>query len=130
LATGLAPGEANKILDAIARGVNYTAPIAFWIQLHTNDPGAAGTANVAGNGTRKQVTFGTAAASGAISNTAVVSWTAGEVDTTESYAFWSAWTASSGGTFTCSGTATGTVTVGDQAQLPIGAVDLAFQIAS
>lgn len=127
---GLAPGEANKILDALARGVNYTAPTAFWIQLHTGDPGVAGTSNIAGNATRKLVAFSVGAASGTISNTATVSWTGGEVDTTETYAYWSAWTASTSGTFTWSGLATGTVTVGDQFQLPAGSVDLAFSVAA
>jgi hypothetical protein len=130
VAVGLAPGEANKILDALCRAVNYTAPTAFWLQLHVGDPGAAGTANIAGNATRKQVTFGTAAAGGAISNTAVVAWSAGEVDTTESYSHWSVWSASSGGTFIHSGTATGVVTAGDQFQLPIGSVDLSFPVTS
>jgi hypothetical protein len=127
---GLAPGEANKVLDAFARGVSYTAPSAFWIQLHTGDPGVAGTANIAGNATRKLVAFATAAASGTISNTAVVSWSAGEVDTTETYSFWSAWTAATSGTFLWSGIAAGTVVAGDQFQLPVGSVDLALSVAS
>jgi hypothetical protein len=130
LAVGLSVGEANKILDALARAVNYTAPTAAWVQLHTGDPGAAGTANIAGNATRKQVTFGTAAAGGIISNTVAVSWTAGEVDTTESYAYWSTWTASSGGTFLWSGLAPASVTTGQVFTLPIGAVDLTLGTAS
>jgi len=125
----LSVGEANKILAAIARGVNYTAPTAYWVQLHIGDPGGAGTANIAGNGVRKQVTFATETG-GTISNSAVVSWTASDVDTTESYGYYTAWTLASGGTFIHSGQASGSVTAGDQFQLPIGSIDLALPVAS
>lgn len=131
MAVGLSPGEANKILDAIARAVNYTAPTAFWIQLHTADPGAAGTTAIAGNATRKQVTFGSGASGGAISNTVAVSWTTGEVDTSEDYTHWSAWTASTAGTFLCSGTMTANaVVVGDTFTIPIGDLDLTLTVAA
>ena len=130
MALGLASGEAAKILDALGNATNYTAPTAFWIQLHTADPGAAGTTAIAGNATRKQVSFG-AASGGAIANDTAVSWTTGEVDTTEDYTHWSAWTLVSAGTFICSGTVTANaVVVGDTFTIPIGDLDLTLSVAA
>ena len=45
-------------------GTSFTAPAALYIQIHTGDPGASGTANVSAVTTRQAVTFG-APASGA-----------------------------------------------------------------
>jgi hypothetical protein len=130
MGVGLAATQANAILDALGNATNYTAPTAFWLQLHISDPGAAGTANIAGNATRKQVSYG-AAASGQIANDAAVSWTAGEVDTSEDYTHWSAWTASSGGTFIGSGLMTANAVVtGDTYSIPIGEQVLTLTIAS
>lgn len=124
MAVGIASGEAQKILDAIGNATNYTAPTAFWIQLHTADPGAAGTTAIAGNATRKQVSFG-AASGAAMANDTAVSWTSGEVDTSEDYTHWTAWTASTAGTFLFSGTVTANaVTAGDTFTIPIGDLDL------
>jgi hypothetical protein len=124
-------GEANKILDAIARAVNYTAPTAFWVKLHIGDPGAAGTANPAVNTTRKQATFGSGAASGLISNTVALTWTTGEVTGTEDYTHWSGWTLSSGGTFLCSGLMTANaVVIADEFTIPIGDLDLSLGVAA
>jgi hypothetical protein len=130
MAVGLASAQAAGILDAIGNATNYTAPTAFWIELHTADPGAAGTTAVAGNATRKQVSFGSASG-GTISNDVAVSWTVGEVDTAEDYTHWAAFTASTAGTFICSGTMTANaVLVGDQFTIPIGDLDLTLSVAS
>lgn len=132
MTTGLSAALANEILNALGNG---TAPSilpvsTFWVQLHTGDPGGAGTANVAGNEVRKSASFA-AAAGGGMSNDVVVAWTAGEVDTSEDYTFWSGWTASTAGTFLVSGEATGNmVTVGDRAEIPVGSLDLTFTIAA
>lgn len=132
MALGLSSAIANDILDALCTNSALTTlPVTeFWIQLHTNDPGSAGTTAVAGNATRKQVTFGTASG-GAVSNTSAVSWTTGEVDTSEDYTHWSAWTASTSGTFLCSGLMTANaVTVGDTFTIPIGDLDLTLSTAA
>jgi len=68
----IAEGERNKMLDAWAGRTAYTANAAVYVKLHIGDPGAAGTANAAANTTRQQAVFGSAAASGAISNTAAI----------------------------------------------------------
>lgn len=126
MAVGFSAAVLNAWLDALARSVTYTEPAALWIQLHTADPGAAGTTAVAGNATRKQVTFGTPASGGAISNTVAIVWTAGEVDTAEDYTHLSLWDQDApGGNFQGSGLMTANaVLVGDTFTIPIGDLDL------
>lgn len=117
MTVGIAAGAANTYLTSIDN---------YWIQLHTADPGAAGTTAIAGNATRKQVSLGTPSG-GAVSNDTAISWTSGEVDTSEDYTHWSLWSASTSGTFERSGTMTANaVTVGDTFTIPIGDLDLAF----
>lgn len=130
MATGWAPGIAASVLDGLGNATNWTAPTAFWIRLHTADPGAAGTTAIAGNDTRKLVSFG-AASGGTLSNDAAITWTTGEVDTTEDYTHWSAWTASTAGTFLFSGTITANaVTAGDEFTIPIGDLDITLSVAA
>lgn len=106
MAVGMAPATANAVLNAYYNQTNITAPTAIWIQLHTGDPGSAGTSNVATNSTRKDVTaVFAAAASGAVANDTLVTWTS--VSTTETYTHWALFSASSAGTFYWSGTISG-----------------------
>lgn len=129
MATGLAPATANAILDALCRSVAWTEPDEVWVKLHVGDPGAAGTSNPATETTRKQATFGTAASGGAISNTAALTWTS--VAGTEDFTHFSAWTASTAGTFLFSGTVTANaVTAGDDFTVPIGDLDCTLNIAA
>lgn len=120
--------EATAIaeLSATFQGVAYSQT-AVWMQLHTADPGGAGTANVASESTRVDVTscFGTAPAlafAGAmqIANDAVIGpWTA--VPATEEFTHATFWTASGGGSFIGSATVSGgSVTAGDNFEIPIG----------
>lgn len=84
MAVGLASATAAALLDALANQTNYTAPTALWIQLHTADPGAAGTTAVATESTRKDITAAFAAASGGtVSSNVAVTWT--NVAGTEDY---------------------------------------------
>lgn len=129
LSATIANGFLQWLFNATATG---TAPANIWIQLHTADPGAAGTTAVAGNATRKDLTaaMGTAA-SGAITNTSAITWTTGEVDTSEDYTHWSLFDASTAGTFLCSGTMTANaVTVGDEFTIPVGDLDASFATAA
>ena len=113
----------NAFLNALCRNTSY-ANAAVWVQLHTGDPGLAGTSNVAGNTTRQQATFGSVASGGAISNTVAVAWTA--VSTSETYSYASLWSASTAGTFLGSAALTSSKVVnsGDNFSLPIGDVDV------
>jgi hypothetical protein len=103
MSVGLAAATANGILDAIFRGVAYSVS-AVWIKPHIGDPGAAGTSNPAVETTRKQATFGNAAAGGAIANTTTITWTS--VSGAEDWTHFSVWTLSSGGVFVLSGLVT------------------------
>lgn len=125
MATGISSAQANSILDALAKGVDYAGNAAVYVKLHTGDPGAAGTTNAAGNTTRQQATFASAA-SGANASNADVVWT--NVGTAETYSHVSYWTAGSGGTFLGSSalTASKTVAVGDTFTIPSGSLTMAL----
>lgn len=99
-----------------------------WIKLHVGAPGAAGTANPAVETDRVQATWGTATG-GAVSNTAALTWSA--VGGTEDYTHYTAWSASSAGTFGFSGTVTANaVSTGDDFTIPIGDLDVSLPLAS
>jgi hypothetical protein len=123
MATGLAAGQANAILDAICRSVAYSDPASFNLKLHLGDPGAAGTSNPAVETTRKAVTF-SAAASGAITNSADVTWTS--VSTTETYTHVSAWSDIAAGTFVLSDAleVPRAMTAGQDFTIPAGDLDI------
>jgi len=129
MAVGFAAATANAILNALCRSVAWTEPDAVWVKLHVGDPGAAGTSNPATETDRIQATFGTNAASGAIANTAALTWPG--VAGTEDYTHWSAWDASTAGTFLFSGTVTANAVVAtDDFVIPIGDLDVTLGIAS
>jgi len=133
MAVGLAAAVANDFLEWIfnASAVG-TTPTNIWIQLHTADPGAAGTNAVAGNATRKDLTAAMGTASGgAITNTSAITWTTGEVDTAEDYTHISFWDASTSGTFIGSGLMTANaVSVNDEFTIPVGDLDASFATAA
>lgn len=129
MAVGFAPTTANAILDALCRGVAWTQPSQVWVKLHVGDPGVAGTSNPAGNTTRKQATFGSAASGGAIANTVALTWSG--VSNSETYSRFSVWDASVAGTFLFSGTVTASaVTAGDDFTAAIGAFTASLAVAS
>lgn len=110
----------DKLLDCLANASGFNVA-AVYIQLHTADPGAAGTANVAGNATRKAVAF-VAAAAGSKASSADVTWTS--VSTSETYAYVSLWDASTAGNFLWAGalTASKAVNAGDTFTIPSGSL--------
>lgn len=112
------------MLDALAGRTTYTANAAVWAKLHTGDPGAAGTSNAAAETTRKQVTFGSAAAAGAIPSTAQVQWTS--YPAAETVTWVSFWTASTGGTFLASDDlpSAKTMAIGDTLTIASGDISL------
>lgn len=84
---------ANKILDHYRGGTSWTQPSGIYVQLHTGDPGSAGTANLSANTTRVRINFG-AATAGAIALTGTApQWTATATETLSHLSFWDAITA-------------------------------------
>lgn len=118
---------ADDILDAIGNASSFVIS-GLYIQLHTGDPGASGTANVATNSTRKSCSFA-ASSGGSMASDAEILWTA--VPATETYTYASVWDASSSGTFVGSGTVTnGSVTAGNNFRIPSGDLVLSMSVAS
>lgn len=98
MAVGLAATTlANKWLDMLA-GTAFTAPAAAYIQLHTANPGAAGTTAISvGSTTRVVITYAAASAGSKAMNGTNPVWTNG--GTSETIADISAWDASTAGNF-------------------------------
>jgi hypothetical protein len=127
MAEGFSSAIATAILDAIGNATAYSET-EIWIKLHTGAPGSAGTANAATETTRKQVSFGAAAAA-AMANDTAISWTtiAGSEDATHV----TLWDDETAGNFVGSGTMTANAyTAGDTLTIPIGDLDLTIPIAS
>lgn len=121
MAEGLSTAAANSALDTLAA----TYP---WIKLHTGAPGANGTANAAAETTRKQATWASASAA-SVATSAQLQWTA--VAGSEDFTHYTAWTASTAGSFGFSGTITANpVTAGDTFTLPSGGLTASFTPAS
>jgi hypothetical protein len=85
---------ANALLNNLRGGTFSNA--STWVQLHTGDPGAAGTNAVSAVTTRQSATFA-AASGGAIALSA--SPTAWNMTTTETISYISVWSASTAGNF-------------------------------
>jgi hypothetical protein len=91
---GQSSSHINSILNVL-RGTNYTA-FTPYLQLHTGDPGSAGTANVSAETERKAPTY--AAPSGTSITAPAVSWAAWDAGS-ETITHVSMWDAASGGNF-------------------------------
>lgn len=128
MAQGIKASVANSLLDALLRNGSYTGPAALYIQLHTGAPGAAGTANVATNNTRKLITFG-ACSGGVSTSSSDENWTT--VPAGETYTHFTIWDASTAGNFQASGALTANAVLsGDTFDLAIGAVTVTETVAS
>jgi len=86
---------ANPLLNTLtgASGLTFAA---VWVQLHTGDPGASGTALVSAVTTRQLASFSTAALGALALSTSPTPWT---MTTGETITNISLWTASTAGTF-------------------------------
>jgi hypothetical protein len=97
---GLAPSLVSGWLNTLrSAGSAYSAVAATYAQLHTGDPGAAGTSNVSvGSTTRNSFTFAASSSGSSLAlSSAPAAWTDG--GTSETLTHVSVWTAASGGTF-------------------------------
>lgn len=85
-----------KTLRGGGNGTSYSAPAAIYTKLHTGDPGEDGTANAAGETTRKATTFAAPSnPAGTMASNADVQWT--NVSTSETISHVSLWDASTAG---------------------------------
>lgn len=126
MATGLAPAVAQAILDALCRSVAWTEPAAFYIKLHTADPGVDGTTAPFGDTTRKAATFSAAAANGTITTSADINWT--NVSAAGTVTHVSFWDASTAGAFLGSDdlAVSRVLAIGDNFTILAGDVDLSL----
>jgi hypothetical protein len=95
-------------------GTTFTAPATLFAQIHTGDPGAAGTTAVSSTTTRQAMAFG-APSAGSMALTTSPSWTTWAGTNGEIVTDVSVWSANSAGTFYASAqlTTPKTVNTGD-----------------
>lgn len=132
MTAGLAPSLASGWLNTLrTAGAAYSPVAGTFVQLHTGDPGAAGTASVsAGSTTRNSCTFAASSSGSALAlSSAPSAWTNG--GTSETLTHLSVWTASTGGTllFTVALTASKAWSSADQFTLSTLSVGLTPQSA-
>lgn len=110
----------DKINDAVCNNVALQIAQSY-VKLHIGDPGEAGTANAAGETTRKAASFGNSA-SGTATSDADLTWT--NVSTSETYTHVSMWDASTAGNCLGSGALTSSkaVIAADTFVIPSGSL--------
>jgi hypothetical protein len=98
-APALVSGWFNTLRTTGNGGAAYSAVAGTYLQLHTGDPGAAGTANIsAGSTTRNSFVFGSSSSGSALAlSTPPAAYTNG--GTSETLTHVSVWTAASAGSF-------------------------------
>lgn len=99
MAEGLSTTLVSNWLNTLRSAGAAFGPVATYVQLHTANPGAAGTTAIsAGSTTRVQATFAASSSGSALAlSSSVGPWTNG--GTTETITDISVWTASTSGTF-------------------------------
>ena len=112
-------GIVTSIVNAWLDGLS-----PLWVQLHTGDPGAAGTLNASQETTRKQAVM-TTAASGAVSLSADDSWTPWTVGA-ENIRWVSLWSAATSGTHKGNGKLTTARSLDDGDTFTLSRLDIAI----
>jgi len=126
MADGASSTVVNAFLASILNGTAFTALGSLQAQLHTGAPGAAGTANVAGNATKQAAGTFNQASAGNYTSAGSITWTS--VPTAETYTHVSLW---SGATFVASGAISApAVGVGDTFTIPAGGVTVQMPVAA
>lgn len=116
-----AVNTANAWLNTLrgTSAASFTAVTTLFVQLHTGDPGASGTANVSSVTTRPALNFGAASAGSQAAIATLPSWATWAGTNGEVITHISVWGASSAGTFYYSAAlaASKTVNTGDTVNL-------------
>lgn len=131
MAAGISPTVGNALLASILNATAFTAYGPTFVQLHVGAPGAAGTANVAGETLR--VTTGSspfaAPAGGITTNNNAITWTS--VTTSETYTYITLWSTLTAGVFIASGTIIASpVSSGSNFILAAGGVTVSIPVAA
>lgn len=131
MTVGMSSATATGYLNATFNATAYSVA-EVWVQLHTADPGAAGTANVATETDRVQLSMGSVSTGGgfaSISNDAELVWN--DVAGAEDFTHLSLHSAATDGTFLGSGPMTANaVSIGDDFVIPVGDIDVTLPIAT
>lgn len=109
----------NTLLDLVFNASAYAGQSTVYIQLHVGDPGENGSSNVAGETTRKPVTFA-GASNGSLVSDSAATWPS--VAAAETYSYISIWDAASGGNCLWTGplTSDASVALGQSFTIPAG----------
>lgn len=121
MTVGITATQANAFLN-VYRNTAAAAVATVYVQLHTGDPGAAGTTNVSANTTRNAITWN-AASGGSMTLATLSSYT---MTASETISHVSLWTASTAGTFLQSAALTSTVPVINGSTLSFSSFTLSF----
>lgn len=121
MTVGAAAATANSWLNVL-RGTTYTGVAGLFVQLHTADPGAAGTTAISAVTTRNALTLN-AASGGSCTLSTLASYS---MTATETISHVSLWTASSAGTFLASGALTASKAVNNGDTLTFNSFTLSF----
>jgi len=132
MAVGVSTTLSNSWLNVIrggAAGTTYTAPAAVYVQLHTANPGTAGTTSVSSVTTRQAATF-SAATTGVLSLSNTPSFTSWAGTNGEVVSHVSFWDATSTGNFLWSAALTASKTINTGDTLNISSASLTITTAS
>lgn len=124
MAAGLSTANAN-LAAAAAVGTN-----AAFAQLHTANPGSAGTTSVSSVTTRPAVTWGSASGGVVSANGTLPSWTSWAGTNAEVVTYISLWSASSSGTFGLSAQLGSSVTMNTGDSLTLTSISVTIPTAS
>jgi hypothetical protein len=132
MADNISASVANGVLGLLLNGTPftvYTYSTSVYAQLHNGSPGTTGTSNVANSGTRQPTGAFQAPSGGTTSNVSAINWTS--VASSETYSHVSLWSASTGGTFICSGTISAApITAAQNFSIAAGAMTVSLPTAS
>jgi len=128
MANGISATLANSWLDALCNATAYSETNTY-AQLHTADPGSAGTSNVSSVTTRQTLSFG-AASGGSIATDATASWTSWAGTNGEAVTDISVWDAPTSGTFLYSADLAAAKTLNTGDTLNLTSITLTFTVAS
>lgn len=132
MAVGISATLANAWLNTIrggGAGVTYTAPAAVYAQLHTANPGTAGTTSASSTTARQAATFG-AAAAGVVNLTNTPTWSSWAGTNGEVVSHVAFFDASSAGNFLFSVQLTASKTVNTGDTFTLSSCSVTFTTAS